>query len=236
MSVFLEVIVTSIEEAIAAERGGADRLELVRDLNQGGLTPSCSLVEEVVASVKIPVRVMVREADSMQITDAAEKSRLQRSIQRFSEYPIDGLVLGFLKEGQVDTCTLTDLLPHDLKCNVTFHRAFDETADGVCAIEVLKLYRQIDRILTTAGQGSWSSRRARLDQWQSLSAPEIQMLFSIGRDTSQLSELHGSPRRYEVHVGRAARISHVNSGAVSEDYVAALKNNSSDQCYSRDQP
>jgi copper homeostasis protein len=235
MPVFLEVIVTSAAEALAAERGGADRLELVRDLNLGGLTPPYRVVEEVLASVKIPVRAMVRETDSMEIADAAEELRLQRAIQHLSAYPIDGLVLGFVKDGQIDSGTLMNLLPYDLNCHVTFHRAFDEAGDPASAIKALKQFRQIDRILTTGGKGSWATRRARLDHWQSLSAPEIQMLFSVGRDTSQLSELHESSRRYEVHVGRAARIAHVNGGAVSESYVAALKNNGSVSSYSRDQ-
>jgi copper homeostasis protein CutC len=59
----LEVIVTSLDDAIEAERGGATRLEVVRDLDRGGLTPSLGLVHDIVAAVRIPIRVMVRESD-----------------------------------------------------------------------------------------------------------------------------------------------------------------------------
>ena len=221
MSIFLEVIVTSVAEAIAAQRGGADRLELVRNLDQGGLTPPLALVAEVTAAVTIPVRVMVRETDSMSIAGPSEMARLQDSIRQFSTYPVDGLVLGFLCNGQIDTQSLQELMPE--RGHVTFHRAFDEAADPVSAIAAVKRYQQIDRILTRAGAGSWSTRIKQLEHWQSMAGPALRMLFAIGRDTSNLDQLARSPNRYEVHVGRAARIAHVNSGAVSAELVAALK-------------
>lgn len=221
MSIFLEVIATSVEEAMAAEQGGADRLELVRDLDAGGLSPSPALVKDVVSRVRIPVRVMVREADSMVVGERQELERLKRSIDEFSAFAIDGIVLGYLRDGQIDSATLERLVPRQL--SVTFHRAFDEVADPARAIAALKAFPQINRILTRAGNGSWSARRKMLDQLQFLAGPEIRMLFAIGRDTSHLQELHRSEHCYEVHVGRAARVSHVNSGAVSASYVAALK-------------
>ena len=57
----LEVIAASVADAKAAQEGGADRLEIVRDLDQGGLTPPFDLVEEIAAAVEIPIRVMLRE-------------------------------------------------------------------------------------------------------------------------------------------------------------------------------
>lgn len=222
MPLFLEVIVTSVAEAIAAERGGADRLELVRDLDQGGLTPPATLVKEVTSAVSVPIRVMIRETASMSVSDSSELARLKASIDECSGYSIDGVVLGLVRDRCIDTRSLDELLTSDRK--VTFHRAFDEVQDPISAIATLKRYPQIDRILSCAGEGSWSSRKARLDQWQSLAAPTIQMLFAVGSETSHLGELCESPTRYEVHVGRAARIDHRYSGPVSAEYVAALKN------------
>lgn len=221
MSIFLEVIATSVEEAVAAQQGGADRLELVRDLEAGGLSPSPALVKEVVSSVDIPVRVMVREADSMHLGSNAELQRLKRSIGDFCTYPIEGIVLGYLRGGGIDCSTLESLLPERL--SVTFHRAFDEVSDACSGISALKTFPQINRILTRAGSGSWSVRKSTLDTLEALAGPQIRMLFAIGRDTSHLHELHRSEHCYEVHVGRAARLSHINSGAVSASYVAALK-------------
>jgi len=73
MARFLEVIVTSIEDAVEAEAGGADRLELVRALEVGGLTPELDLIRTVLQTVKIPVRVMLRETPSMSAGTASDR-------------------------------------------------------------------------------------------------------------------------------------------------------------------
>lgn len=224
MSIYLEVIVTSAGEAAAAQRGGADRLELVRDLDRGGLTPTLETVRDVLSAVSIPIRVMVREADCMQVESEAEELRLKQDIDRFASLPVNGLVLGYLRDGEVDSKTLEALLPVGFRGGVTFHRAFDEARHPIKAIETLKRCRHIDRILTRAAEGlPWEQRTAHLEEWQRCAGPEIQMLFAIGRDTSRLAELQKSPQHYEVHVGRAARMGHINSGPVSSAYVAALK-------------
>jgi copper homeostasis protein len=67
----LEVIACSVADAIEAERGGAGRLELARELGRGGLTPSPDLVQEVRQAVAIPVRVMLRENDGYEAGGAA---------------------------------------------------------------------------------------------------------------------------------------------------------------------
>jgi len=76
MSALLEVIVTSVEEAVEAQAGGADRLELLAAPEHAGLTPSCSTVENVVRSVSIPVRVMLRDEPSMSVGSSAEFAEL----------------------------------------------------------------------------------------------------------------------------------------------------------------
>ena len=73
MKHFLEVIACSVEDAVAAERGGADRLELISHYEVGGLTPPLELVQDVLAAVSIPVRVILREDESFFITDEKKK-------------------------------------------------------------------------------------------------------------------------------------------------------------------
>ena len=107
----LEVIVTSAAEARVAETAGADRLELVRDLDTGGLTPSLETVRQVTAAVSIPVRVMLRENSSMAVASAAEVKILQSTAAQFQTLPVHGLVMGWVTaSNEVDTASLEAVL------------------------------------------------------------------------------------------------------------------------------
>src|SRR5262245_10630731 len=96
-SPILEIIVCTVEDAIAAAEGGANRLEIISHYEAGGLTPSFDLVREITATVKIPARVMLRENEPFVVTDEREIDRLCDAALVFGQLPIDGFVLGFLK-------------------------------------------------------------------------------------------------------------------------------------------
>jgi copper homeostasis protein len=72
----LEVIATGVADAVAAEQGGADRIELVADLARGGMTPPLAVVESVLDRVGIPVRVMLRETERHDIVEPGVRDRL----------------------------------------------------------------------------------------------------------------------------------------------------------------
>ena len=91
----LEVIVSSVEDALEAERGGAGRLEIVRNLELGGLTPSFETVQEICQRVALPVRVMLRCSES-HIPGPDEVEVLTRQAEELPALGVDGLVLGFL--------------------------------------------------------------------------------------------------------------------------------------------
>src|SRR5258708_14698970 len=93
----LEVIACSVADAAEAERGGAGRLEIVRALNVGGLTPPVSMVRDIFAAVSIPVRVMVRENAGFEAGGEAEIEALCRSAREFAELGVDSLGLWFLR-------------------------------------------------------------------------------------------------------------------------------------------
>jgi copper homeostasis protein len=155
----LEVIVTSCEEAVAAEAGGANRLELLRSLEDGGLTPPLNLVRQVVEAVSVPVRVMLRANPSMTVANRSEMRLLESQAEALGHLPIDGMVLGFVDGGSIDLASTGALLARAPRVPVTFHRAFEYCADPLAAIEILKKLPQIDRILATGGAGEWPERR-----------------------------------------------------------------------------
>jgi copper homeostasis protein len=222
----LEVIVQSAEEAKEAERGGADRLELVRELSLGGLTPSLETVTKVLRSVSIPVRVMLRENPSMMAGSPREVATLRRSASVLSRLPIDGLVMGFLGvDGRLAVSTMQEIVAEAPRIAVTFHRAFDEFADPLSALEEIKKVPQIDRVLTAGGAGTYEERLDRIVRWDRESG--LVMLFAAGLQFLDLAQTGESPpdlsKAREIHVGRAARRPHENNGRVTAEQVRCVK-------------
>lgn len=204
-SCLLEIIVCSVEDAIAAERGGADRLEVITHYEAGGLTPPVEMVREIAAMVKIPLRVMLRETEPFEVHDEHEIKQLCEAARVFAKLDVDGLVLGFLKDGWIDHQLVAEILACAPNQKVTFHRAFEELNDPLRAIAELKRYRQIDRILTSGGPGPWADEVERFAIWQRAALPEIQILVGGGTNAEVIELLKPAAKIREFHVGRAVR-------------------------------
>ncbi|MBG0854386.1 copper homeostasis protein CutC [Streptomyces spinoverrucosus] len=123
----LEVIALDAEDAVAAQAGGADRLELVTDMAADGLTPSAETVAAIRAAVDIPLRVMLRLADGFA---AGDVRRLVEVAGRMREAGAEEFVLGFLDaDGGVDLDAVERVVGVLDGCRWTFHRAIDRAAD-----------------------------------------------------------------------------------------------------------
>jgi copper homeostasis protein len=217
----LEVIVCSVADAIEAEKGGAGRLEIVRDLKRGGLTPSIRLVTDIIASVSLPVRVMVREKNEYEIEGAAEKQRLCLAAAEFAKLPIDGLVLGFLRKERIDVESTQQILEKAPNLKATFHHAFESAEPGTAISEIKKLM-QIDRILAHGGDGEWPEKFHRLRRYQQIASPEIEIIAGGGLGLEKIRELAAVTEICEFHVGRAARTSGNVDGTVEAARVKTL--------------
>lgn len=221
-TILLEVIACSVADAVEAERGGAGRLEVVRELEAGGLTPPADLVREILASVKLPVRVMLRESEGYTVTGAGEVARLCAAARCMAGLPVDGLVLGFSRGGEVDA----DLTARVLSCaptlKATFHHAFEESLDPFREIDRLKGLGQVDRILTAGGGGGWPQRIARLESYELAARPEITILAGGALDAGVIKLIREATPVREFHVGRAVRIPQSARGAVCASRVREL--------------
>ncbi|TRO62223.1 MULTISPECIES: copper homeostasis protein CutC [unclassified Streptomyces] len=123
----LEVIALGVEDAVAAEAGGADRLELVTDMAADGLTPPVATFAGIRAAVGISLRVMLRLADGFEAGDVRGLVRAARELRAAGA---DEFVLGFLDEtGEPDLSALDAVLAELDGCRWTFHRAIDRAAD-----------------------------------------------------------------------------------------------------------
>ncbi|MFB7463962.1 copper homeostasis protein CutC [Streptomyces sp. NPDC056224] len=123
----LEVIALDVEDAIAAQAGGADRLELVTDMAADGLTPPRETFAAIRAAVDIPLRVMLRLSDGFA---AGDVSGLVRAARELRAEGAREFVLGFLNpDGTPDLAAVEALVAELDGCRWTFHRAIDRAAD-----------------------------------------------------------------------------------------------------------
>ena len=150
----LEVCVDSVESAMNAERGGANRVELCDNLFEGGTTPSAGCIAVVRANLKIGLQVIIRPRGGDFLYDAREVAVMQHDIRVAKELGADGVVSGALTvQGEVDRAIIKQLIELARPMNVTFHRAFDMTADPFQALEDL-IDLGVDRILTSGQQAT----------------------------------------------------------------------------------
>jgi copper homeostasis protein len=218
----LEVIACSVADAIEAERGGASRLEIIRDFERGGLTPPLELVRNIVAAVSIPVRVMLRENDCYTVAGEGEVERLCKSAHDLSALQIDGVVLGFLRRGGIDGDMTQRVLACATNLKATFHHAFEDTTDRFASIEKLKQFAQVDRILASGGSGDWPQKIVRLSRYELAARPQIMILAGGGLNREAIRAVRAATGIREFHVGRAARISSRADDAVSAALVEEL--------------
>lgn len=164
MSVLVEGCVGSIDEALAAEQGGADRLELCDALDVGGTTPGRALAIEVKRRVKIPVAMMVRPRGGSFVFSARELDETRRDLDAVRELGADVVVLGLLRDdGAIDATHTAELVRRAAGTPVTFHLAFDRVPDQFRALDTL-VDAGVARVLTSGGSGTALAGVDRLRQ------------------------------------------------------------------------
>lgn len=208
-------------DAVEAERGGAGRLEVVRALDRGGLTPSSALVREIRERTRLPVRVMIRGRDGYEAGGPDDLDRIIALARQMAALRVDGLVVAFLRGGAIDGDAMDAVTRAAPEVPITFHHAFDELPDPAAAFRALDRWPQIDRVLTHGGSDDWTARAARLGDYAKAAGPRV-ILPGGGVDVEALRVLARTPGIREAHVGRAARTGSDAAGTVDGGRVAAL--------------
>jgi len=211
----VEACVDSVESAIAAERGGAGRLELCDDLHDGGTTPSAGMIAAVKEAVAMPVFVIVRPRGGGFVYSDAELDVMRRDIEAAARLGANGILLGVLtRQAEIDAERTRRLLGVAPALEVTFHRAFDLVRDRYVALEAL-VSLGIRRVLTSGGAAAALEGADAIARLVGQSSGRLAVMAGGGVREENVAELVRRTGVSEVHV-RGTRLARTAMTPVNE--------------------
>jgi copper homeostasis protein len=221
----LEISVESVAAAVAAERGGADRIELCADAAIGGVTPSVEMMREARPRIKIPIFAMIRPRGGDFLYSNEEFAAMQRSIDDARAASMDGLVLGILtaKRG-VDVARTRELIGLCKGLPVTFHRAIDEAAGLLRALEEI-ITTGAQRVLTSGGKASALEGAGAIAEMVAQAGARIVILPGAGIHADNVPEVAKRTGAQEFHSGLSSALGRGADVARFEAEVRRLKRN-----------
>jgi copper homeostasis protein len=206
----LEISVETVDAAIAAERGGANRIELCADMSIGGVTPSAEMMRRVREQLHIPIFAMIRPRGGDFVYSAAEFAAMKNDIASAKEQGMNGVVLGLLKRDcGVDIERTRELVELARSLPVTYHRAFDDSADLPEALEDV-IQTGATRILTSGGRALATEGAAILAELVAAASDRIIILPGAGLNASNILWVARQTRAIEFHSGLGSAIPYAN--------------------------
>jgi len=197
----LEITVESLDTALAAERGGADRIELCADLIHGGLTPAVATMKKVHEELEIPLFPIIRPRAGTFVYSESEFTAMKRAISAARDLGADGVVCGVLRaDGGVDVELTTELVQWARPLEVTFHRAFDEAPDLLQALEDV-IATGATRILTGGGATSAIQGAGVLQKLVKVAGKRIVIMPGGGLNASNIDKIMAETNAMEFHSG-----------------------------------
>ena len=206
MNRILEICAGSLASAQAAQAGGAHRIELCQNLEQGGITPSYGLIQAVRAQLQIPVFVLIRPRPGGFVYDADELAIMRADIEMCRQLGCAGVVLGTLDAaGRVDMAACRSLMEVAGNLDVTFHRAFDACRNQAEALEdVIALGCQ--RLLTSGGQPTAEAGQSQLTALVQQAAGRIAIMPGAGVSVANIRTLASQTGAREFHTSAKRRV------------------------------
>lgn len=197
----LEITVESLDAALAAERGGADRIELCTELVRGGLTPTVAAMRRVHEELEIAIFPIVRPRAGDYVYTEKEFAAMKRDISVARDMGMDGVVLGILHPDRtIDVERTSELVQWARPLEVTFHRAFDDTPDLIAALEDA-IATGATRILTAGGVKTVSQGIEILEKLVGVARNRIVIMPGGGLDASNIAVIAAQSHAKEFHSG-----------------------------------
>jgi copper homeostasis protein len=211
----LEVCVDSVASAIAAERGGAHRVELCSGLIEGGVTPSAGMIAAVRGAISIGLHVMIRPRGSDFFYTVEEFHVMRRDVMMARQLGANGVVFGFLDlDGNVDTRRTAELTQFASPMAVTFHRAFDVSRDLLASLGDLQT-AGVHRVLTSGGRQTAAEGAETLAHLVAAASGKIVVMAGGGIREHNVASLIERTGVREIHSGLRSAVRsamrHVNS-------------------------
>ncbi|WOD18166.1 copper homeostasis protein CutC [Paraburkholderia kirstenboschensis] len=225
MSVLLEVIATTVADARLAAQAGADRLELVTAMGEGGLTPSIGLIEAVVNAVSVPVNVIVRPHSRSFVYDADDFAVMLRDVRAVKAAGANGVVIGMLNaHGEIDREQLARAIDAADDLAITFHRAFDKARNQQKALDVLLRFDAVTNVLTSGGKPSVLDAEATIRELvRQAAGSRCTVLAGAGLTVDAVAGFVSRTGVEAVHFGSGVRTNGNGLAAVDSEKVAQVR-------------
>jgi copper homeostasis protein len=202
----LEICAESVESAIAAEVGGAQRIELCSDLLEGGITPSAGLIRSVRKQVALDLFVMIRPRGGDACYTAHEFEAMRCDVMQAREMGADGVVFGVLDpDGEVDVKRTRELVELARPLQATFHRAFDMTASLTDALSRV-MDTGADRVLTSGGMQSAQQGSERIAELIERAENRIKVMVGGGIRQENIQTVALRTGAQEFHCSLRTRV------------------------------
>ena len=225
-TIVFELCVDTVEAALAAERGGADRIELCSSLAEGGLTPSPGLLRHVLQQVTLPVHAMIRPRGGSFLCSDDDLAAMEQDILYARASGCTGVVFGILQEnGSVDITSTKHLVALASPMEVTFHRAIDQTLDLPEALESA-IAAGAGRVLTSGGRIEAAAGASTIAELVRQAAGRVHIAIGGGVDSKNVGQLLRQTGATHVHASLRVRVDNrpvaVTALAV-RDFAEALR-------------
>jgi copper homeostasis protein len=202
----LEICAQSLTSALAAQAGGAHRIELCSALEVGGLTPSYATLIETRKQLNIEICVLIRPRAGDFFYSDLEFDLMKKDILFCKQQGVEGIVVGVLNQNRTFDLKKMDILaqlsyPMDIIC----HRAFDQTPDPFEALDQLQNLG-FQRILTSGQSQNAIDGKEILRGLVEAANAKIEIMPGAGVNPSNIQELINYTKATTIHTSAKAKI------------------------------